>query len=39
MRKNIKLSKIAKKRNKLYKKNFLQKRLQMFYTFWTNVPK
>ena len=40
MQKNVKISKIDKKRNKLLKSNkFLLKRLEMSYIFWANVSK
>ena len=40
MQKNIKISKIDKKGNKLLRvSKFLLKGLQMFYIFWTNVSK
>ena len=41
MRKNIKISKIDKKRNKILKKKnfFTKKKWQLFYMFWTNVSK
>ena len=40
MQKNINISKIDRKRNKLLKNNkFLLKRLQMTYIFWANVSK
>ena len=37
MQKNVKISKIDKKRNKLFKKKIFTKRLQMFFIFQTNV--
>ena len=40
MQKNVKISKIDKKRNKLLKSNkFLLKRLEMSYIFWANLSK
>ena len=41
MRENVKISKIDKKRNKLFKKilKVLLKKMKLFYIFWTNVSK
>ena len=40
MRENIKISRTDKKRNKLLKKSkIFNKKMQLFYIFWTNVSK